>query len=98
MYKGILFALAATVAGSTAAQTAAKPDPADPKVRTPSVEYRSAFAEYQKYSEPELVPWRAANEEVAAAGGHVGMARGQGKGEDKAQKPAAKPPAHEGHK
>lgn len=98
MYKGILFALAATIAGDAAAQTTAKPDPADPKVRTPPVEYRSAFAEYRKYSEPELAPWRAANQEVAAAGGHVGIARAQRKEEDKAQKPAAKPPAHEGRK
>lgn len=98
MYKGILFALVATVAGTAAAQTAAKPDPADPKPRTPSVEYRSAFTEYRPYSEPELAAWRAANEEVAATGGHVGMARGHGKAEDKPEKPAPKPPAHEGHK
>lgn len=93
MYKGILFALATIVAGAAAAQTAAKPDPADPRARTPSVEYRSAFTEYRPYSEPELVAWRAANQEVAAAGGHVGIVRSQGK----AEKPEPKAPAHGGH-
>jgi hypothetical protein len=93
MYKGIALALAATVAGAAAAQSAAKPDPADPKARVPSLEYRSAFTGYRSYAEPELAPWRAANDEVGRVGGHVGMHRQGG-----ATKPAAKPPAHGEHK
>lgn len=97
MYKGILFALAATVAGATAAQTAAKPDPADPRVRTPSVEYRSAFETYRPFAEEKLAPWREANEEVKQqGGGHAGQSM-----HSKPQaRPEAKPaPAdHGGHK
>jgi hypothetical protein len=94
MHKEILFALAAMTAGAVAAQQPPRPDPADPNAPVPSIEYRSAFTDYRPYSEPELAAWRAANQAVAAAGGHVGIARSQGK----ADKPAAKPPAHEGHK
>jgi hypothetical protein len=94
MHKGILFALAAMTAGAAAAQPTPRPDPADPKAPVPSIEYRSAFTDYRPYSEPELAPWRAANEEVGRVGGHLGIVRGQGK----AEKPAAKQPAHEGHK
>jgi hypothetical protein len=101
MYKGILVALTAAVAATGTAQTAPKPDPADPKARAPSVEYRSAFSEYRPYAEPELASWRDANEEVASSGsvGH-GAAGGEEKTKQpaKTEKPAAKPPAHEGHK
>lgn len=89
MYKGILLAVATMVAGAAAAQGAQKADPADPKARTPSVEYRSAFTEYRPYSEPELVKWREANDEVKAAAADAGhTAEGAN-----AAKPAAKPGA-----
>lgn len=93
MYKGIAFALAATVAGAAAAQSAAKLDPADPKARVPTVEHRSVFEGYRRYAEPEVSGWREANEEVGRVGGHVGMHRQGG-----ATKPAPKPPAHGEHK
>jgi hypothetical protein len=91
MYKQMLFALAAATAGSAAAQ--ARPDPADAKAKAPAVEYRSAFESYRPYVEPELASWRAVNEEVRSAGGHVGLMRGQGQ-----EKPPEKPAAHGGHK
>jgi hypothetical protein len=93
MYKGIAFALAAMVAGAAAAQSAAKPDPADPKARVPSVEYRSAFEGYRRYAEPEVTGWREMNQEVGRVGGHLGIVRGQGD----AVKPGAKVPAEAGH-
>ena len=62
MYKRIFCALAITVAGVAAAQTAPQPNPADPELRVPPPEYRSAFAGYRPYAEPELAPWRAAND------------------------------------
>ena len=84
MYKQMLFALAAAIAGSAAAQ--ARPDPADAKAKAPPVEYRSAFEGYRPYAEPELAPWRAVNEEVRRVGGHLGIVR------------TSKPAAHGGQK
>lgn len=95
MYKQMLFALAALTAGSAAAQE--RRDPADAKAKAPAVEYRSAFESYRPYTEPELASWRAVNEEVRKAGGHIGLMRGQGQEKPPAE-PAAKPPAHGGHK
>jgi len=91
MYRQMLFVLAAVTAGGAAAQ--ARPDPADAKAKAPPVEYRSAFEDYRRYVEPDIAPWRKANEEAHSAGGHVGMMRGQGQ-----EKPPAKPAAHGGHK
>ena len=90
MYKRTLCALAMIVAGAAAAQNAPQPDPADPKARAQPVEYRSAFAGYRPYGEPEIASWRAANEEVGRVGGHLGIVRGQ----REATKGAQKPPAH----
>jgi len=56
--------------------------------------YRSAFANYRAWREPELMDWRRANDEVGAAGGHMGHVRGQaGEGAMPASiaTPAAKP-------
>ena len=91
MYKQMLFALAAATAGSAAAQ--ARPDPADARAKAPPAEYRSPFEAYRPYTEPELASWRAVNEEVRRAGGHIGLMRGQAQ-----EKPPAKPSAHGGHK
>lgn len=90
MYKRIFGALAAAVTGAAVAQNAPQPNPADPKAPVPPVEYRSAFADYRPYHEPEIAPWRAVNEEVGRVGGHLGIARGQ----RDAAKGAPKPPAH----
>jgi hypothetical protein len=93
MYKAIAFALAAAVASGAAAQSAAKPEPGDPKARVPALEYRSAFEGYQRYAEPEVSRWRETNDEVGRVGGHVGIHRQGG-----ASKPPPKPPAHGEHK
>jgi hypothetical protein len=52
-------------------------DPADAKAVSPAPQYRSAFADYRAWREPELTNWRSANDEVAAVGGHMGHVRGQ---------------------
>jgi hypothetical protein len=49
-----------------------RPDPRDPKAKSPPVEYRSAFEGYRRYAEPELRDWREVNEEVRNAAGHAG--------------------------
>jgi len=86
-------ALAIVVAGATAAQNAPQTDPRDPKARVQPADYRSAFADYRPYNEPEIANWRAVNEEVGRVGGHLGIVRG----EREAAKPEAKPPAHGAH-
>jgi hypothetical protein len=69
--------LAALAAGNAAAQSAARPDPADPAVRVPETVYRSAFEDYRNHDLSRQTPWRAANEDVGRIGGHVGILREQ---------------------
>jgi hypothetical protein len=69
--------LAALAAGAAAAQSGARPDPADPQARVPAVPYRSAFEGYRSLEEPKRVPWRDANQEVGRVGGHMGVLREQ---------------------
>lgn len=86
MYRAICIALAALAASSVAAQEARRPDPADPKAKAPPAEYRSAFDGYRPFADEELSDWRRANDEVGAAGGHLGHRPGQAAG-----RPGAKP-------
>jgi hypothetical protein len=60
-------------------------------------EYRSQFADYRPFT-PEEPPkdWRQANEDVAAAGGHIGLMRPVSKGRPAAAQPAAAQPAAKG--
>ena len=94
MHRIVLFALAAAVAGSAAAQAPARPQAADPTAATASRPYESAFKDYRPYTHPEIARWREANEEVGRLNGHVGHVPAQ---PGVAAKPAAKPPAHSGH-
>jgi hypothetical protein len=76
--------LAALAAGNAGAQSAARPDPADPAARVPETAYRSAFDGYQKHELSRQVPWREANDEVSRIGGHVGILRERGAQDDAA--------------
>ncbi|HSC00650.1 MAG TPA: hypothetical protein VLE45_12105 [Burkholderiaceae bacterium] len=67
--------LAALAAGNAGAQSAARPDPADPAVMVPETAYRSAFEGYRNHDLSKQTPWRAANEEVGRIGGHAGILR-----------------------
>lgn len=69
--------LAALAAGNAGAQSATRPDPADPAVRVPKTVHQSAFEDYRNHDLSKQVPWRAANEEVGRVGGHVGILREQ---------------------
>jgi len=77
MHKSICFALAVAAAGAAAAEER-RPDPRDPKAKAPPVEYRSVFEGYRPAGEIERAPWRAVNDEVRRAGGHVGIFRKHG--------------------
>lgn len=94
MHKRIMWgALAMVVAGAAAAEKAPPPSPADPTGRAQPAQYRSAFADYRRYDEPEIADWRAVNDEVGRVGGHLGIVRGQ----REAAKEQPKPPARGMH-
>jgi hypothetical protein len=50
--------------------------PASPNFKGPPTTYRSAFG--PPPAEPEATPWRAANDEAARLGGHVGQLQDSG--------------------
>ncbi|PLY41517.1 hypothetical protein CSZ94_15345 [Janthinobacterium sp. ROICE36] len=95
--------LAASAARPVAAVT---PAPQEAQAPVPASTYRSAFAGYRPAAEDEATPdqaWRAVNEKVGKAGGHMGMMKMEGH-KMPMDKPTAKPPAqpapqhqHEGH-
>ena len=94
MLRTTHLALAMCFAGTTAAQTAARPDPADPKAAAPARAYESAFKDYRHYVDPDIARWREVNDEVGRLNGHVGHVPRQ---PGSANKPGAKPPAAGGH-
>lgn len=72
--RQVMLALLALFAGGAAfAQGEGKNDPRAPDAKVPPAIYRSVFEDYRPYREQELAPWREVNEEVARAGGHVGV-------------------------
>ena len=112
-----LFSLALAVlplAASAASPAASTPVPSAPQeaqAPVPVTTYRSAFAGYRPAAEDDATPdqaWRALNEKVGKAGGHMGMMKMEGHKMEghktPMDKPSAKPapqPApqhqHEGH-
>lgn len=67
MQRLSIVALALLAAGVAHAQPERPRVPTDPQVRVPPVQYRSVFAEYETYREPDLAKWREVNDEVKAA-------------------------------
>jgi hypothetical protein len=67
MQRFSVVALALLAAGVAYAQAEKPRVPTDPQVRVPPVQYRSVFADYETFREPELAKWRDANDEVKAA-------------------------------
>lgn len=66
---------AAEPAKEMATKMAAPPRPAvtEASAPVPATPYNSAFTGYQSYREQNLAPWRALNDEVHKAGGHIGI-------------------------
>jgi hypothetical protein len=94
-----LFACFACVALAQAAAT--PPSAPEPKASVPPApEYVSPFAGYRRF-DPDAPPkpWRAANDEVRAAGGHVGILKGAASPApaQKGTAPKDKPPAPHVH-
>lgn len=91
--------LAAAWLQAAAAQQQPRPHPADPAATTPALVYTSAFAEYQPLRDEKPVSWRDANDEVARAGGHIGIFRHLIPGATPAPSSPAKPAqTHGGHR
>ena len=100
MFKILCIALAVCAAGNAAAQTNARPDPADPKAAVPVRTYESAFKDYRPYADPDVARWRQSNEEMGRLGGHVGHVGNVGHAPRETgatAKPGTKPPAPAGH-
>ena len=94
MHRTVSFVLAAAIVGSAAAQSGARPDPAEPKAAAPTPLYESAFRDYRPYVDPEIARWRDVNGNVGRLNGHVGHVS---PAPGAAGKPAAKPPAQGSH-
>ena len=100
----------ASVSAARATAPATRPDPLDAKASVPSVAYESAFAQYRRFSDEKLIPWREANDTVTRIGGWRVYAREAqqpdpppGPKPMQSAPPAAEPtkpvpPGHEGHK
>ena len=83
--------LAAFAPHAAAQQQATKPHPADPAALVPAVKYESAFTGYRGFREEPLARWRDVNDEVARAGGHIGIVGGAGRSAPASGSPGAKP-------
>lgn len=94
MFRTTCFALATCFAGSAAAQSPARPDPADPRASVPARPYESTFKDYRPYVDPDIARWREVNEEVGRLNGHIGHVPQQ---PGMPARPGAKPPAQGGH-
>lgn len=81
-------ALAAASLQPAAAQQP-RQQPTDPAAAVPPAQYSSAFAGYQPLRDEKPAPWREVNDEVARAGGHLGIFR--------SSVPGAAPNATGGH-
>ena len=53
-----------------------RPHPADPAAAVPALRHSSAFEGYRPLGNDKAAEWREANDEVAHAGGHIGILRG----------------------
>jgi hypothetical protein len=73
MLSAVLLCVGATTAAQS--QSDRRRDPADAQARVPAVQYRSAFADYRNFREPETQSWREANDQVRDLGGHKGHAK-----------------------
>jgi hypothetical protein len=76
MIRTIVIVVALSSAWTATAQTVPTPASAPPAAKAEPLTYRSAFADYRPWQEPEPLAWRAANASAAALGGHLGHVRG----------------------
>lgn len=58
---------------AAAQQQDRRPHPADPAATAPALRHPSAFEGYRRLGDDQRSGWREANDEVARAGGHIGI-------------------------
>jgi hypothetical protein len=68
----IALAVLMLIAGVAFAEPKRPPDPREPRAKAAAVEYRSAFAGYRAYADPQQRDWRKSNQEVGNAAGQGG--------------------------
>jgi hypothetical protein len=90
-YFPIALGIATLAAPAIAAEPAHAPATAA-NARVPDTKYDSAFTGYQPFREQKLAPWRALNDDVHQAGGHIGIFGGAAGARAAAQ--TAHPPEH----
>lgn len=87
---------------------AKRADPTDPRAATPTLVYPLSLARYQRFTEPDVAPWRETNDLVRQRGGWRAYAREASEPASPAAPsaptasqpaPSAKPamPGHAGH-
>ena len=99
--RAVCAALSLFMPAFAAAQSNARPDPADPKLGGAPVRYESAFAGYRAFTDEKVVSWRATNDLVQKLGGWQAFARDKvpdippvtAPAEDASAKSAPTPPA-----
>ena len=74
-FHAVWLAAALPIAHAAEPAKAPPPQPAaiEASARVPATKYDSAFTGYRPYREQSLAPWRALNDEVHQAGGHIGI-------------------------
>ncbi|HSH08475.1 MAG TPA: hypothetical protein VLA41_12490 [Burkholderiales bacterium] len=96
MNRWLRAALAAQLLAWTAvhaeSERPAAADPADPRAPATETKYHSVLDGYRPYEETKLRPWREANDEARALGGHRGQVRGRAQAPQHAAPHAAPAP------
>ena len=91
MQRAIIGVFVAALTASAAAQNERRPDPLEPKAKAPAPVYRSTFEGYRAFADEDLRDWRKSNDEVGAAGGHLGLRPGEGAGQQPSKPQPGKP-------
>lgn len=89
----IALVVLAALAPRAAAQQRAEPQAANPAAPAPAAKYESGFSGYRGHREEPLAVWREVNDEVARAGGHIGILRGARSEAEGSGNPAPQPGA-----
>ena len=96
MHPKLPVALLCTALSLPLATAAQRPAAADPAAPVPPLKYESAFSAYRPYQDPPVRNWAEVNEEVAKAGGHIGIFGGAGPAPHGAPKAPTQSPLGEG--
>ncbi len=91
MKVALVFAASLTAAAVYSSATSAAPDVTNDQAPVPPSRYQSPFRDYRPLGEDKLLPWKAANDEVARIGGWRAYAKEAREAPTTAAPPAAAP-------